>query len=174
MTDQESSMIKPIPCTAQVVAVESADTCEICSELEALLQARRSLGAGAAPLGIALEYIARGWAVIPVPYRCKRPLMEDWQELRITEETAPQWFNGSDMQNVGVRLGELSGGLADVDLDTAQVAPVPISSPPHYALAGPPSRAATGSINPIFGRPKTRPRFNSNSPLAKVRPAPSR
>jgi hypothetical protein len=107
------------PTQGSIAAVEESDGCEVSVELEALLQERRSLGAGTSLLATALEYLARGWTVIPVPYRGKNPARSDWQELRITEETAPQWFN-SEAQNVGVQLGELSGGLADVDLDTAE------------------------------------------------------
>ncbi len=70
-------------------------------------------------LEIALDYIHRGWAVVPVPFKSKRPIGDAWQTLRITEADARQWFNG-EAQNVGVRLGELSGGLADTDLDTAE------------------------------------------------------
>jgi putative DNA primase/helicase len=68
------------------------------------------------PLDIALEYIGRGWAVVPVPFKSKRPAGGAWQNLRITEADARQWFNG-EAQNVGVLLGEASGGLADIDLD---------------------------------------------------------
>ena len=71
------------------------------------------------PLKIALDYIHRGWAVVPVPFKSKRPVVDDWDKLQITEDAAPQWFNG-EAQNVGVRLGELSGGLVDGDLDTAE------------------------------------------------------
>jgi len=57
--------------------------------------------------------------VIPIPYRGKRPLVDGWQTLQITEDTALQYFNG-EAQNIGVHLGKASGGLADVDLDCAE------------------------------------------------------
>ncbi len=44
----------------------------------------------------------------------------------------------------------------------------------EQAAAGPPSHAAIGFINPAFGRPKTRPRFNSNLPPARAKTAKSR
>jgi hypothetical protein len=71
------------------------------------------------PLENALEYISRGWAPVPIPHKSKRPIGDEWQKLRITETDARQWFNGEE-QNIGVRLGGLSDGLADVDLDTTE------------------------------------------------------
>jgi hypothetical protein len=70
-------------------------------------------------LDIALGYIKRGWAPVPVPYQQKGPVIKDWQRLRLTRHTAPRYFNGG-LQNVGVILGEPSGGLCDVDLDCAE------------------------------------------------------
>ena len=67
-------------------------------------------------LETALEYIAKGWAPIPIEFREKFPPIKGWQNLRITAMTAPQYFNGV-AQNVGVILGSASGGLTDVDLD---------------------------------------------------------
>jgi hypothetical protein len=55
--------------------------------------------------------------------------MDDWQKLRVTEDTVHQWFNG-EAQNIGVRLGGLSGGLADVDLDSIEA----IRAAPYFLL----------------------------------------
>ena len=43
-------------------------------------------------LDIALEYLRMGWAPIPIPYKSKRPLLDDWPNLRLTETTALQVF----------------------------------------------------------------------------------
>lgn len=75
--------------------------------------------AASPPLDIARSYIARGWAPVPIPDRSKRPLLDGWQNLRITQETATEHFNGRP-QNIGVILGDASGGLVDVDLDCAE------------------------------------------------------
>ena len=40
-------------------------------------------------LSAACDYIERGWAPIPVPFRTKGPLLEAWQTVRINAETAP-------------------------------------------------------------------------------------
>jgi hypothetical protein len=93
------------------------------------------------PLEIAINYIGRGWSPVPVPYRQKGPILADWQRLRITAKTAPSYFNGA-LQNIGVILGEASGGLADVDLDCAEARDV-----------APWLLPSTGAI---FGRPAAR------------------
>jgi hypothetical protein len=67
-------------------------------------------------VGIAIAYIRRGWAPVPVPFRQKGPVIEGWQKLRLTERTARRYFNGGPL-NVGVILGPASNNLADVDLD---------------------------------------------------------
>ena len=70
-------------------------------------------------LSAARDYIERGWAPIPVPFRTKGPLLADWQTVRINAETAPNFFNGA-AQNIGIILGAASGGLCDLDLDCSE------------------------------------------------------
>jgi hypothetical protein len=64
-------------------------------------------------------YISRGMAVIPVPPKKKSPVRPGWQNLHISAGDAPSYFSGGP-QNIGVLLGEPSGGLVDVDLDTPE------------------------------------------------------
>ena len=59
------------------------------------------------PLEIALDYIARRWSPIPAPFRQKGPVLEGWEELEITPETAPRFFNGQPL-NIGVKTGPRS------------------------------------------------------------------
>ena len=73
------------------------------------------------PLSSALELITLGFSPIPVPYRSKRPVGSEWQNLRITAETAPNYF-GDGPGNIGILLGEPSGGRVDVDVDCAEAA----------------------------------------------------
>jgi hypothetical protein len=59
--------------------------------------------------------------VLPVEYKGKRPfhkgrLLTGWQHLKLKIDELPDYFNGQP-QNIGVLLGEPSGGLTDVDLD---------------------------------------------------------
>jgi hypothetical protein len=70
-------------------------------------------------LNTALEYIRRGWAPIPIPFREKRPVLREWPSLRISAEDAPRYFDGKP-QNIGILLGTASDGLTDVDLDCAE------------------------------------------------------
>jgi putative DNA primase/helicase len=71
------------------------------------------------PSEIALEYVRRGWAVIPVPFREKGPRLKGWQNLRINSaEQVAHYFR--DATNIGVILAAASGGLVDVDIDCAE------------------------------------------------------
>jgi hypothetical protein len=64
-------------------------------------------------IAAAKEYIRRGWAVIPL--KGKRPTIKGWPQLRIKENEVEQYF-GED-NNIGVLMGEPSGGLVDIDVD---------------------------------------------------------
>ncbi len=74
--------------------------------------------AGATPQD-ALAHIRRGRSPVPIPFREKGPRLTGWQALRLSEETAPQYFNGTPC-NVGIILGEASNGLVDIDLDAEE------------------------------------------------------
>ena len=52
-------------------------------------------------LDVALDYISRGWSPVPIPFKSKAPILPGWQNLRITAEEAPRYFNGGRM-NGGV------------------------------------------------------------------------
>jgi hypothetical protein len=62
----------------------------------------------------ARKYIAEGWSVIPIPRGQKGPRIEGWQNTTFEEGD----FGAAD--NIGVRLGEPSGGLTDIDLDAPE------------------------------------------------------
>ena len=64
---------------------------------------------------IASDYIARGWAVIPVPAKTKAPRIDGWEQLRISKTEVPQYFRANS--NIGVLNGGPSKWLVDVDLD---------------------------------------------------------
>lgn len=57
------------------------------------------------------KYISWGWSVIPIPRGEKGPRVPNWQKTVFAEEA----FGPDD--NIGVRLGDVSGHLVDVDLD---------------------------------------------------------
>ena len=70
------------------------------------------------PLEAAREYVRRGWSVVPVPFKQKRPVLKEWEQLRLAETDLDQYFN--QPANVGLILGEPSQGLVDVDLDCVE------------------------------------------------------
>jgi len=62
----------------------------------------------------ALDYATRRkWKPVPVNRRTKKPIGKEWQKRPFN----PAQFNGN-AQNVGIQFGVVSGGLADVDLDS--------------------------------------------------------
>lgn len=61
------------------------------------------------------EYVRRGWAVVPVKPRSKKPCPKDWTKLRVDDGEISRYFRVGG--NIGLLLGESSGGLVDIDLD---------------------------------------------------------
>ncbi len=66
----------------------------------------------------ARKYMHWGWSVVPIPRKQKAPRIQNWPNLRLTETDLPQYFHGD--ANIGVLLGDRSGGLIDVDMDSPQ------------------------------------------------------
>jgi Bifunctional DNA primase/polymerase, N-terminal len=67
-------------------------------------------------LEVALGYHSRDYAVTPVTYREKEPYLPGWPKRRLTEPQIRQHFVDHP-GNIGIVLGSLSGGLADIDND---------------------------------------------------------
>ncbi len=65
------------------------------------------------------SYLNRGFSVVPIRARSKIPSVLDWPNLRVTKMNLDEYFH-SPPQNVGVQLGERSGWLVDVDLDSPE------------------------------------------------------
>jgi replicative DNA helicase len=71
-------------------------------------------------LAAALDYLERrGWAPVDLPVRSKNPGRNGWQDERWTADQLTERLDGKE-RNVGVLLGEPSGGLVDVDLDCSE------------------------------------------------------
>lgn len=90
----------------------------------------------------ALEYRQKGYGVVPIPHKSKAPKINEWPKLKLDEEQINELFNELFKEgpiNIGVILGEASGGLSDVDIDA-----------PEAGLLAPEFLPETGCK---FGRP---------------------
>lgn len=70
----------------------------------------------------ALSYHARGWSIIPINPRTKKPGVPTWlpyQVERPTEQQVREWFSGK-YKALAVVLGGVSGNLAALDLDSEE------------------------------------------------------
>jgi hypothetical protein len=85
----------------------------------------------ASVLDAARDYVCRGWFVVPIHARDKKPVGESWQKSRLTEEDLPRYFSNGN--GVGVLLG-VSNGLVDVDIDAPEALPLADIYIPHTNL----------------------------------------
>ncbi len=114
------------------------------------------------PLEHARRLLARGITPIPVPHMQKGPRLPGWQRLRLSADELPRHF-GNGPCNIGVLLGDPSGGLVDVDLDCDEAVELAERYlPPTGAVTGRPSRpgshrwyVATGAVTVQHKDPKT-------------------
>ena len=60
------------------------------------------------------EYMLRKWVPIRVEYKGKNPTVRRWQNQTILDVNTDDF---DDKCNVGIVLGEASGGLVDIDID---------------------------------------------------------
>ena len=68
-------------------------------------------------LDTAASYISRGWAPIPIPYGEKAPKLAKWQELRLTDESVENYFNGQLFAGKQTtEFAHLQLGLADFSI----------------------------------------------------------
>jgi hypothetical protein len=85
--------------------------------------------------------IREGIRPVPIQYKQKKPTIDRWPSLVITEENIGDYFNGSPM-NVGAILGLPSGGLQDIDLDCVEalkVAPALLPATRTFGRASKPT-----------------------------------
>src|SRR5665213_4045388 len=93
----------------------------------------------------AAYYLRRGFIPVPIPPRSKKCLVDDWPNLRPTEADLDRLFRPGVESNVGLLLGEPSGGLVDVDLDAAEtVAAAPYLLPTTGRVSGRAGTAGRG------------------------------
>ena len=69
------------------------------------------------PLEAARWWIGRRCWPVPVPWMQKGPVVQNWPELRLTLETAPQYFSSNGApQNIALLMGD-PDNLTDIDFD---------------------------------------------------------
>jgi len=80
---------------------------------------RNTAPAAGATLAAALGYLRRGWSVLPLRPRDKRPLVkwEGLQTARPSEADVRRWFAETPEANLGIVTGRISG-LVVVDIDS--------------------------------------------------------
>jgi len=104
-------------------------------------------------LKAAHKYIKKSWAPIPVPGGKKAPRIKAWTELRLTEKELEGGF--PEGSNIGVLLGEPSGGLIDIDIDSDEaVAFAEAFLPKTKAIFGRKSRPGTHRLYRCLKIPK--------------------
>src|SRR5829696_8690686 len=82
-------------------------------------------------LEAARQLIKRGRCIIPIPRGAKAPALKHWTELRLTEAELEPHFTAPC--NLGLLLGEPSGWIVDIDLDTSEaVRAAPFFFPPTF------------------------------------------
>ena len=98
---------------------------------------REAAGSSAlTPVEWALCYHGRGWSVVPVAPRSKNPIGEGWQKRELTAEDLMREFPDPE-RNIGVKPGDVSGGLVDIDLDCAEAVELAADYlPPTGAIFG--------------------------------------
>jgi hypothetical protein len=110
----------------------------------------------AGPFDHACAYISRGWSPVPVPHKTKGPVIPGWQDLRLDEETAAEFFNGQQL-NIGVLTGTASNGLVDVDLDCTEALTLADAYLPRTkAVFGRPSKPRSHRLYRLTGEPAVR------------------
>jgi hypothetical protein len=95
-------------------------------------------------------YIDRGMHPIPIPFRGKACLIDNWPSLIVTKANLPQYFNGAP-SNIGVIVGD-DYRTADVDLDCSEAIVAAPELLPETAMVFKAVKNCCGAIrDPAFG-----------------------
>jgi bifunctional DNA primase/polymerase-like protein len=111
---------------------------------------------------MATQYIERGLSVVPLTALDKKPRIKDWQKKNFT----PDSFQGDD--NIGVKLGEASRNLVDIDLDVPETRVLAAEFFGNYPAFGRHSAPCSHRLFRHAGHPKRTERLAlSNTKLAE-------
>jgi hypothetical protein len=106
-------------------------------------------------LQAARNLVADGCAVVPVPYAQKKPILKEWEKLRLSADDLMRHFNGRG--NLGLLNGIPSGNRTDLDLDVPEaVAAAPAFAPPTQLMHGRQSNPASHWWYAVMGTIETR------------------
>lgn len=110
-------------------------------------------------LGASAWYLGHGVQPVPIPRQngWKSPVLKDWQKLRPTASGLSGLFSNNPPVNIGLLLGEPSGGLVDVDLDA-----------PEAVAAGNLLLPKTGWISGRAGKPRSHWWYRVDAPPSKA------
>jgi len=74
-------------------------------------------------LSVALDYLRRGWSIIPIKTGTKKPSLKTWKQYQSTRPTEAQvrkWFV-KGQHGIGIICGAVSGSLTVIDFDEAEL-----------------------------------------------------
>lgn len=113
----------------------------------------------------AADYHECEWMPIPLRHAAKSPLPKEWQKLRRDAFDLEEFFPRGCRLNVGLSLGEPSGGLIDCDLDCPEARAAAAVLMPHtdmiwgresapdshrgYVVTDPPDKASEPWNDPL-------------------------
>uniref|UniRef100_UPI00260EDD91 bifunctional DNA primase/polymerase n=1 Tax=Pseudomonas sp. TaxID=306 RepID=UPI00260EDD91 len=115
----------------------------------------------------AQQYHRAGMCPIPVKPALKEPIHYDWLNLRISfGRLADHFLPG---RNIGVVLGDASGGLVDVDLDSPEAVMLgPALLPPTKFVFGHPSKPDSHFLYRVAAAPATK-QFKDGETVVELR-----
>src|SRR5262245_62401639 len=79
-------------------------------------------------------YAARGRVPIPLRERSKQPIPKGWERITLADFDLDRLFPAGRPLNVGLSLGEPSGGVVDCDLDCPEARAAAAILLPHTGM----------------------------------------
>lgn len=95
----------------------------------------------------AMDYVRRGWSIIPIKGGTKKPALRTWKRYQKnppTEATVRRWFPKGTTNGIGILCGPASGGLVVRDFDEAGAYDAWATEHPELAATLPTSRTGRG------------------------------
>ena len=99
---------------------------------------------------VARKLLSKGWRCVPL--KGKIPLEKGWQNWKITDEEIDRVFTPS--HNIGLLLGDPSGGIVDIDCDTPEAVTAAGYLMPETGMTF--GRESTGQAHMLYLSPNTK------------------